>query len=469
MTDQHDAIYDCIVVGAGYSGLAAAKSLTEHGSRPRILVLEARERVGGRAKTIHLDDGKYWDVGGSFLGVKQDLMYSLAREYGVDVFPIPQKGKHIFLNRGRARKYSGLIPPLRPWEVVDSGLVLQQLERLVRTIDVEAPWTHPKAKAWDKTTVEEWTQRHTFTKAGRAMMDLGIQAIFGRPGRDISLLYAAFVFKTLGSVTAAFSSDGGLQQDMTKGGGMAIAERIREGIGGDQTVRLSEPVQRVKYNDDRDSNCIVTTSKGEYRAKHVIFAIPPQFAMRVEFDPCLPTEKKALLESMELGAYSKVFATYEKPFWRDRGLRGEASNLDGYLALTFDATLPEAGSEGKMMAFVIGTKAREYAALSGDERKRIALDELARMFGKEAQKPKAFFYHSMLHEEWSAGCPVASPPPGIMTSYGEWIRKPVGPVHWAGTETSTRFYGYMEGAVSAGQRAAQEVIEALELGAGGTD
>ncbi|KAF4463585.1 flavin containing amine oxidoreductase [Fusarium albosuccineum] len=456
-------IYDCIIVGAGYSGLAAAKALVEHESRPRILVLEARERVGGRAKTIHLSDGKYWDVGGSFLGVKQDLMYGLAREYGVEVFPISQKGKHIFLNRGRTKKYSGLIPPLRPWEVIDAGLVLQQLERLVRTVDVEAPWAHRKAKAWDKMTLDQWVRRHTFTWAGRAMMDMGAQAIFGRPGTEISLLHAAFVFKTLGSVEAAFSSQDGLQQDMTKGGGTAIAERIRQGIGGDETVKLNEPVQQVKHED---TGCTVITPKGEYRAKRVIFATPPQFAARVQFEPGLPAEKKALLEATELGAYSKIFATYTKPFWRDRGLRGEATNLDGYLSVAFDATLPDAGAEGKLMAFATGTKSREFAALSDDERMRIALDEFARMFGKEALQPNEFFYHSMLHEEWSAGCPLASPPPGITTSYGEWIRKPVGPIHWAGTETSTRFYGYMEGAVTAGQRAAREVIEALAVKTG---
>ncbi|KAF4981017.1 hypothetical protein FZEAL_3069 [Fusarium zealandicum] len=462
MTDQQDRLYDCIVVSAGYSGLAAAKALHEHASRPRFLVLEARDRVGGRARTIHLGDGKYWDVGGSFLGLKQDAMYSLAREYGVEVFPIPQKGKIIFRYRGQAKGYSGLIPPLKPWEVIDAGLVLQQLERLVRSIDVEAPWAHPKAKAWDKITLEEWIRRHTFTKAGRAMMEMAIPAIFGRSSCDISLLYAVYVLKTLGSATAAFSSDGGLQQDMTKGGGTAIAERIREGIGGDQTVRLSEPVQRVKYTDG-DTNCTITTTKGEYRTKRVIFAVPPQFAAKVNFDPCLPGQKKALLESMELGAYTKVFATYKTPFWRDDGLRGEATSLEGYISVSYDATSPEAGAEGKLMGFATGSKAREFATLSKDEQRRIALEEFAGMFGRQALEPIEFFYHSMLHEEWAGGCPLASPPPGIMTTHFEWIRRPVGPIHWAGTETSTRFYGYMEGAVSAGRRAAQEVVEALGL------
>ncbi|CAI6017337.1 unnamed protein product [Clonostachys chloroleuca] len=455
-----DLTYDCIIVGAGYSGLAAAKALVEHETKPRILVLEARERIGGRAKTIHRDDGTYWDVGGSFLGKQQDLMYGLAREYNVEVFPIPQKGKLVFLHRGRAKEYSGLIPPLRPWEIIDSGILLQKLEKKVRSVDVNAPWAHSKAKAWDSISIDEWVKRHSFTKGCRDMMDLGFQGVFGRSGGDISLLFAAFVFKTLGGVEAAFSSKDGLQQDMMVGGGMAIAKLIWEGIGGHEIVKLNEPVHQVKYDD---SGCTITSAKGEYCAKRVIFTVPPQFAAKVQFEPSLPTEKQALLEAIELGVYAKVFATYATPFWRDRGLRGEATNLDGHLPIVFDATSPGADSKGKLMAFLTGPKCREFAALSEDERRKIAIEEFAGLFGKEALEPDEFFYHSMLHDSWSGGCPLASPPPGIISSYGEWIRKPVGPIHWAGSETSTRMYGYMEGAVCAGQRAAKEVVEALTV------
>jgi monoamine oxidase len=462
MAGQQEQIYDCIIVGAGYSGLAAAKLLTEHGSSPKILVLEARGRVGGRVKTVHLDDGNYWDVGGSFLGVQQDMMYKLAEEYGVETHAPPPGGKIVFFNRGRARKYSGLIPPLRPWELLDVGLFLRKFEKLIKSVDVNAPWKHPNAEDWDTITAEEWVNRRMWTKAGRATVDMTFQAIFGKAGKEISLLHAVFVLKTAVSITVALNAQDGLQRDLMKGGAMAIPDKIRQAIGGDEVVRLGEPVQGVKY-DEGELGCHVTTTKGQYRTKRIIFATPPEFAAKVQFNPPLPTEKKTLLEAMQLGAYSKVFATYKTPFWWDRGLRGECTSLEGYISVAFDASLPEPGSLGKMMGFITGSKAREFAGLSDTERRRIALNEFAGLLGKEALDAEAFIYHSMLHEKWSAGCPLASPPPGIWTSCGEWIRKPVGPIHWAGTETSTRFYGYMEGAVDAGRRAAKEVIEGLKM------
>lgn len=465
MAEAQDTPYDCIIVGAGYAGLAAAKYLTEHESKPRILILEARNRIGGRAKTIHRDDGSYWDVGGSFLGLKQDLMYDLAREYGVATFPIPQKGKHIFYSRGRAKKYSGLVPPMRLWEMVDSGLVLWKLDRLAASIDVEAPWAHPKAKVWDRMTADQWTRKNVKTEMGRAAMEMAWGAIFGKPSEELPLLHVLYVFKTLGGVDAALKSKDGLQEDMMVGGGTAIAEKIREAVGGDRTVKLNEPVQQVDFDgEEGGSGCTITTANNRYRSKRVIFAIPPQFAARVRFNPPLPAPKQALLEAMELGAYTKVFATYSRGFWRERGLRGECTNIDGYVSVVFDATSPKPGSDFKLMGFVTGAKSREFAKMPEDERKRLALADFANMLGKDALECKEFMYHTMLDEEWAAGCPLASPSLGIWTEHGEWLRKPVGPTHWAGTDTATHFYGYMEGAVSTGFRAAKEVVDALSAG-----
>lgn len=456
-TQASTQMYDCIVVGAGYSGLAASKLLAFSGHQ--ILLFEARERVGGRAKTIPVSDGASWDVGGSFLGVGQHLMYGLAREYSVSTFAIPTEGKLVLRHRGRSRTYSGLIPPMRPWEVLDAGLVLRRFERMCEAADVEAPWRTPGAEELDRVTVREWFRAHTWTSGARDTVDMAMEAVLGQAPQCVSMLHALFYFKAAGSLTAAISVAEGLQRDLMAGGGMAIAEKMKVSLG-DEVVRLGEAVQSVRYDDE---GCEVTTTKGAtYRAKKAIFAIPPPLLLKVQFDPPLPAQKTALLQHMPMGAFSKVFATYKTPFWRDRGLRGECTNPRGFVSVTFDATPPEPGAPGKMMGFLVGTMAREFAKLSSEEQRRVSLDELASMLGEEALEPLEFFYHSMMDEEWATGCPMATPAPGMWTMYGEWMRKPVGPIHWAGTEASTRFYGYMEGAVDSGQRAAKEVIEKLD-------
>ncbi|KAJ1324971.1 monoamine oxidase [Microdochium nivale] len=455
MADTNKTTYECIVVGAGYSGLAAARQLKNAGKS--VLVLEARDRVGGRAKTVHDPDGNYWDCGAAFVGDGQNLMYELAKEYGVEVFELPLEGQIMSVRDKTAKGYTGLIPPIHLWEAVDTGLAIQKFEKICESVNVEEPWKTPDAEELDAMTIEAWLAKTCWTRAGKLGVTLIFETLWGSGVSAASVLHGAFFCKAGISLTGLSTVKGGAQNHMFVGGGQIIANKMYETLTSD-TVHLSEPVLSVKMTETQAE---VTTTKTTYTASKVILAVPPPLAQKIIFEPALPPEKTLLLQSLPMGLYIKAIASYPRRFWTENGLRGESTSYDGYCSVTYDATPPGGGARPKIQAFIVGTQARRFLELDDEQRRRVVLEELAVAFGPEAAKPDGFLIHTMAEEEWSMGCPVATPAPGLWTGLGPWMRRPVGRLHWAGTETSSHFMGYMEGAVFAGQRAAREVLQDL--------
>jgi monoamine oxidase len=222
-------------------------------------------------------------------------------------------------------------------------------------------------------------------------------------------------------------------------------------------VLLNAPVRRITQDG---SGVRVASDQGEIAAQRVIVAIPPTLAGRIDYQPIMPPGRDQLTQRLGQGTLTKVAAVYDTPFWRAKGLNGSAVSTDGLISATFDDS-PEDGSKGVLFGFVGGDNARAYAALSDADRRAKVLDQLAGFFGDEARNPTTFFDTRWTEEEWTRGCPVGLAGPGTLLAYGPALREPVGRVHWAGTETSTYWAGYMDGAVRSGERAAQEVLAAL--------
>ena len=161
---------------------------------------------------------------------------------------------------------------------------------------------------------------------------------------------------------------------------------------------------------------------------------------------------------MALGSVVKCLAIYPRPFWRDKGLTGQVLSDQGPGHVTFDASGPS-GSPGQLMGFVEAGPARALAELPEPQRRRPVLDCFVRYFGEEARSPTLYLDKAWAEDEWARGCYVANMAQGAWLDFGPWLRRPIGRLHWAGTETATEWNGYIDGAIQAGERAADEVLQ----------
>jgi len=251
-------------------------------------------------------------------------------------------------------------------------------------------------------------------------------------------------------------TEGGAQQDRFVGGSQLVSIRMAEELG--DAVELSAPVRRIEHGDD---GVTVLADGIELRARRAIVAVPPALCGRIAYDPPLPGHRDQLTQRMPQGSVIKCMAVYERPFWREQGLSGEAASDVGPAKLAFDNT-PPSGAPGVLLAFLEGARARELARLDPAARRQAVLRGLARLFGERAASPERFIEQSWADEEWSRGCYGGYMPPGGWTQFGFALREPIGPIHWAGAETATVWNGYMDGAVQSGQRAASAVLAGLE-------
>jgi monoamine oxidase len=448
----HEA--DVIVVGAGLAGLSAARELTARGVS--VVVLEARDRVGGRVLNHDLGDGKVVEVGGQWIGPTQDRLAALATQLGVARFPTHAAGHNLLAYGGRVRRYTGAIPRINPAVLVDVERAQRRLNRLAKTVPLDAPWEAPRAEKLDGQTVATWLRRNLATKSGRMLLGLGIEAVWAVQPEDLSLLHVLFYIHSAGSLELLFDTEGGAQQDRFVGGSELIALRMAEELGADRLV-LGAPVRRIEHGANG------VTVHGDGAAAHgrqAIVAIAPTLAGRIAYDPPLPGYRDQLTQRMPLGTVAKCMAIYSEPFWRADGLSGQATSELGPVRLMFDNSPPD-GSPGVLLGFLEGRHARELGRVRPEERRTAVIDSFARMFGPRAARPDDYVERLWAEEEWTRGCYGCHMPTGGWTNYGPALHAPIGPLHWAGAEYARVWNGYMDGAVRSGDAAAAEVLEVL--------
>src|SRR3954447_10596092 len=457
---------DVCVVGAGFAGLTAARDLVNAGKT--VVVLEARRVVGGRVQNHELGGGEVSERGETFVGPTQDHVLALAQELGVDKFDTYDTGNNVYVADGQRSTFSDTGPtgsaPLDPAILPDLALAIQQLDQMSTTGPVDAPWTAPKAAEWDGQTLETWVKQNTANPKFQRLVSLATRPIFGAEPRELSLLYVLFYIAASGNETNAgtfernFDTRQGGQMWRLVGGSQQIALRIAQQLG--RRVVLGSPVRRIVQSRGRVT---VTSDRYTVNCKRVIVAIPPTLVGRIDYHPILPPERDQLTQRYGQGTLTKVAAVYDRPFWRDKGLTGQAVSIDGLVSATFDDSPQDGGvgGVGVLFGFVGGDAARTYQRMSPQEGRDKVLGEFAGFFGEDARSPKDFFETRWTTEQWTRGCPAVIAGPGTLLAYGDQMRAPYGKIHWAGTETSTYWNGYMDGAVRSGQRAAQEVLDEL--------
>ena len=445
---------DVIVVGAGLAGLAAARAVSAAGAS--VLVIEARDRVGGRVLNHDIGDGKVVEVGGQWIGPTQDRLAELARELGVQTFPTHASGDNLLEYGGSLRRYSGAIPRLNPAVLVDVQQAQTRLNRLARKVPLDAPWKASKAAKLDGQTAATWMRRNMATKSGRMLLELGVEAVWAAQPEDMSLLHMLFYIHSAGSLELLFETEGGAQQDRFVGGSQLIPVRMAEGLGAER-LALSAPVRRIEHGAD---GVTVHADGVVARGRRAIVAIAPTLAGRIAYDPPLSGYRDQLTQRMPLGTVAKCMAVYEEPFWRAEGLSGQATSERGPVRLMFDNSPPD-GSPGVLLGFLEGRHARELGRLAPEERRAAVIDCFARVFGPRAASPAEYVERLWAEEEWTRGCYGCHMPTGGWTGYGPALRAPVGPLHWAGAEYAQVWNGYMDGAVRSGDVAAADVLGLL--------
>ena len=443
---------DVIVVGAGLAGLAAARQL--HRAGHSVLVIEARDRVGGRVLNHSLGGGQAADVGGQFVGPTQRHILGLAAELGVATQPIFTSGLTILEFGGRRHSYRG-IPRLSPLQLADSARAIAALERMARRVPPDAPWQAAGAAAADSRTLADWARRNVRTRLGRFAIEAFSRGVLACEPGEVSLLHVLFYLRSAGGFRQLTETSGAAQQDRFAGGSQLIAIRMAEQLGPGR-VRLGAPVARIEQAPPR-----VTVHAAGLVAtgRRAVIAVPPALAGRISYDPPLPADRDQLTQAAPMGSVIKCLAIYDEPFWRHAGYNGQATSDGPAAQVTFD-TGPPAGPPGILLGFVTGAEARRLARADPAQRRAEVLGSFARYFGPAAARPADYIEHDWTADQWTRGCYGAHFPPGTWTQFGPALRQ-AGLLHWAGTETATHWSGYMDGAVQSGQRAAREVLEAL--------
>nr|WP_280275903.1 FAD-dependent oxidoreductase [Nocardia wallacei] len=448
---------DVVVVGAGVAGLVAACDLVA--ADHTVTVLEARDRVGGRLLNAELPGGAPIELGGQWVGPGQTQVLSLISDLGLSLFPTYDSGRHIVELDGRLVKYRGRIPRVSPVLLADLAYGMWQLDRHGHSLPAPDRPLSEKAAQLDQQTFATWITENLRTQRGQRYMRFITEAVFAAEPEELSTLWVAAFLAASGGVEKLVSTKGGAQQDRIVGGSQQIALKLAERLG--DRVKLSSPVSGIDWDDDGVR--VELADSSTVHARRAIVAMPPVLCGRLRYTPALPGDREQLTDRMPMGRVIKINVSYDKPFWRGQGFSGQANSTSRAVGTVFDNT-PQGGDPGVLVGFIEGRHAEEASRLSSEERYRQNLDDLSAYFGPGASKPIGYIETDWAAEQYTGGCYGAFTGPSTLTQFGTALRTPIGPLHWAGSETARQSVGYMDGAVESGHRAAGEVAARLSVG-----
>ncbi len=319
---------DVVVVGGGISGLVAARNVLKTGKT--VLVLEARDRVGGRVLNHTLANGSIIESGGAFVGPTQDHILDLAKELKVETFKEYVDGENVYVSSTLGTmKYTGTVPP-DPLILADAAVLQLRIDKMASEVPVDAPWTAKKAAEWDGITLETWLKQNTVVPAVRKVLLAYLEPAFGTDAQGMSLLFFLWFLATAGNEThpgtfeRSSATAGGAQDSRFVDGSGQIPLKMAAALG--NRVALSAPVRKIVQTAGYVD---VHNDKGVVRARRVIVAVPPVLALGIDWSPLLPPKRLQLLQHLPMGTLMKCDAVYKTPFWRAKGLSGSGVMDDG--------------------------------------------------------------------------------------------------------------------------------------------
>lgn len=446
--------HDVIVIGAGATGLTAAWRLVRAGSD--VLVLEARDRVGGRLRTdvvTTAGDPASFEVGGQWVSPDQDALLELLGELGIATYPRHREGASVYVGRdGEPRSFTeGLPVSATTRAAIDQlGTVLDTLSN---EMDPDRPWAMPGAERLDRVSFRAWLEENCDDTEACDNVALYIgPAMLTKPAHSFSALQAVLMAASAGGFSNLVDADFILDRRVV-GGLQSVPLELARRLG--DRVRVGQDVTAVEWTQD---GAVVHVGDERHAARRVLVAVPPTVVRRIRFTPELPAEHRIAREHQSFGLVIKVQAMYAEPFWRKDGLSG--TGFGPYLDLheVYDNT-PEEESRGVLVGFVSDVRADLLGRLCEDERRTRILDSVAAYFGDRARHPLAYIESDWHHQELTGGAYGTSFDLGSLTRYGHVMRAPVGPIEFGSSDVAGLGFQHVDGAVRVGTQLADAVLQ----------
>lgn len=421
--------YDVVIIGAGLAGLTTALRLEQAGVT-NILILEAKNMVGGRTLNIPVTGGYVAEGGGQWIGPGQTAIYNLMTELGISSFPFYQTGNDVNATT------------LNITEQADFDNAVLQLNSMAATVPLGAPWNAPNATTWDNMTLADWMNANMTTINGYLELYGNVAAFLSAEPTSISLLYFLFYVNSAGSIEALLDD---AQQERISGGAQTLSLALAANIGA--SIGLNSPVTSL---NDLGNEVEVIFNSTTVTTKKVVVAMMPKDATNISFPAGLSITRQDLQNNWVAANGVKVSIVYGTPFWRTAGFSGTAYGTNFVFMVD---NSPDDASSGILTGF----PSDNFMAQPIGNREQIAKDEIQTFFGTAAQSNIDYIETDWSNETSIGGC-VSPLPEGVLTSSGSALRTPEGNIHWAGTETSEIWTGYMDGAIRSGERVAQEIF-----------
>ncbi|MFV8167217.1 flavin monoamine oxidase family protein [Mycobacterium sp. 134] len=440
---------EVVIVGAGFAGLSAADRLVSMGVS--VLVVEGRDRVGGRSFSGEVAGVKV-DLGATWVAERHNAIRDLMARLGCSSTPQFDEGLNVLWMAGQRQTYTGTLPTVGPVDVEDLGRIQLALNTLLETIEVDAVWKSPDAGKLDAMSFGEWLDQQRATTSTRALMYIVTRVQWGCSPLDVSLLHVLRYIEAVGGLDHMLAVEGGQQEYRVTETTQEIARRLAAQLGG--RVVLDTRVRRISQDDN---GVTVYTDSATINAKYAIVTAAPEHRAYIEYQPALPNKIKGLTTSFPMGALSKAFVAYDKPFWRAEGLSGEALTDTVPVFITFDVS-PSGSGPGILMVFCT---ARVYDGFGPEVRRKLVVKQLVDLYGEQANTPIDYVDHCWGTEPFAPGGPHPAAPPYATVSYGDALTEPHGRIHWAGTETAGEWVGTMNGAILTGLHTAEQVAGLL--------
>lgn len=444
---------DVVVIGAGAAGTMTATNLVKAGKS--VVLLEANDRIGGRLMRGEIA-GQPIDLGGQWVGPSQTKALEVAKELGLKMYPTNVTGPFLIEHGGKMFKGFGL--PTQ--DMTEFFKVVGTIDKLGAEIPLDARWTAPRAIEWDAITMQTWFEQNATSPIVRDVMRAIVQAVFSVEPSQLSLLEFLWYMKSGQGFNDITGTAKGAQDSLFEQAFVSIPELLAKALG--DRVVLASPVRKITQDD---KGVTVIADKGTWTADRVIITAPPPSVARIEFDPVLPYLRRGLQQRMPMGAVIKCFVAYDKPFWREQGYSGQATLCSAQYGTFFDTTRPD-NKHGVLSGFFDGEPAMRWADRTMEERRAQVINDVAIAFGDAAKNPIDYKEQVWPKEPWSIGGYTSVATPGTMTVFGTALTAPVGRIHWAGTETSDIWSGYVDGALRSGDRVAKEVLDAMKVQGG---